>query len=1104
MIKKRNFFLLFYTLLFVSVTIAQDTSRDEWKKKHVEGLEAFDLKNYEEAKLNLEEAYKIGNDIFTEENEELEATSFLLGKTYYALKQYDKAIEPLEKSLSILEKLKGNKHLDSEATLRYLGLTYYSLRDYEKALPLLLNALNILKENDQDLDSTYESVLNRVGRIYRSTGEFDKAIEVNNERLEIVQKTKGKNHLEYGKVLLDLAIVYKNSGQFDIAIKKVENAMNIIEVAVGSEHKSYGACITTLSQIYYALGNYDKAIKMQSELLKLYENDEEAKKTEEYAGALYTMSMLYHKIDEFEKEVESLREVIDILGEEHRAFVTFNNALSLAYERMGNYEKALFHIQKALSKTKKSNKSYGIRLQNLAYIYVGLGEYDKAIETYNLALRETEGKKGKNHADYGQVLNNMGKLYFQINDIEKAQEYFGAALNNFLINFDENHANFGYLSNDYAKTLLLTGNEDEAITRIKKTINLAEKNSRTGIEAYFKAKYNLANAYNSIGNYKEALPIFIDAAENTKLILGDDHPDYGGMLKSLSECYVGLNDINSAIPIIKSTNQILIKQLDDIFKFRSENEKQLFLKKINRNFDDIQSVSFKNTVATEQLTETNLNNQLMLKGLLLNNSKDVLSGLTTLDNPEINNKIIEYRFQKGILTKQLSQSIDERGIDVDSLKEVINNKEAELVKLYSSNFDANIDLKKNWKQSQSALRNNDVAIEFSHFNLTSKGKKTDSIMYVAYVYDATSENPKMIPLFEERELKLILVNNKTKNELYQSPELYNLIWKPLDRYITKNANVYFAPSGLLNQLSFSAIPILKDILINKYNLEQLSSTDVLVNKQNEPDISSTLFVGGINYEYSVDSAEEEIIADSEAYNYLESASFSNSRGTMRGESWTELPGALAEIETLSSKFEVQGKSVITLSKNDATEANFKKLSGNSPNILHIATHGFFFENLNREVQFETDLSMEDQYRLAEDPLLRSGLILAGANYAWKNNSKPINEEEDGILTAMEISNLDLSNTNMVVLSACETGLGDIDGSEGVYGLQRAFKMAGVDIIVMSLWKVPDAETAEFMNAFYENWLGGDNVKLAFNNAQRAMYKKYKNEPLKWAAFVLFE
>ncbi len=200
----------------------------------------------------------------------------------------------------------------------------------------------------------------------------------------------------------------------------------------------------------------------------------------------------------------------------------------------------------------------------------------------------------------------------------------------------------------------------------------------------------------------------------------------------------------------------------------------------------------------------------------------------------------------------------------------------------------------------------------------------------------------------------------------------------------------------------------------------------------------------------------------------------------------------------------QNVRISILTKSDATEASFKSLSGNSPSLIHIATHGFFYENLNMDASLESDLSTEDQYRLAEDPLLRSGLIFAGANYAWKNDVNPINEDEDGILTAMEISNLDLSNTDLVVLSACETGLGDIDGSEGVYGLQRAFKMAGVERLIMSLWEVPDEETSEFMKIFYNNWLKGSVIRDAFIYTQREMYNKYKTEPNKWAAFVLFE
>ncbi len=129
--------------------------------------------------------------------------------------------------------------------------------------------------------------------------------------------------------------------------------------------------------------------------------------------------------------------------------------------------------------------------------------------------------------------------------------------------------------------------------------------------------------------------------------------------------------------------------------------------------------------------------------------------------------------------------------------------------------------------------------------------------------------------------------------------------------------------------------------------------------------------------------------------------------------------------------------------------------------------------------------------------------MANANYAWQHGTNPY-EEDDGILTALEISNLDLKNTDIVILSACETGLGDIPSSEGVYGLQRAFKMAGVNTIIMTLWEVPDKETAEFMDLFYTKWKATNNPKTAFKDAQKVMMNTYRDNPEKWAAFVYFE
>ncbi|BAO77700.1 CHAT domain-containing protein [Winogradskyella sp. PG-2] len=201
-------------------------------------------------------------------------------------------------------------------------------------------------------------------------------------------------------------------------------------------------------------------------------------------------------------------------------------------------------------------------------------------------------------------------------------------------------------------------------------------------------------------------------------------------------------------------------------------------------------------------------------------------------------------------------------------------------------------------------------------------------------------------------------------------------------------------------------------------------------------------------------------------------------------------------------YQKKGKVVSVWESDNASEKQFKNLSGQSPNLIHIATHGFFFENSEKS-KTSIDDEVSNIYRSSKDPLLRSGLILSGANQAWGNNNF-YSDNEDGILTAMEIANLDLSNTSIVVLSACETGLGDINGSEGVYGLQRAFKMAGVDTLIMSLWQVPDKETAIFMETLYKNWTKNNTIRAAFIETQRNLSRKYKDDPFKWAAFVLLE
>ena len=191
------------------------------------------------------------------------------------------------------------------------------------------------------------------------------------------------------------------------------------------------------------------------------------------------------------------------------------------------------------------------------------------------------------------------------------------------------------------------------------------------------------------------------------------------------------------------------------------------------------------------------------------------------------------------------------------------------------------------------------------------------------------------------------------------------------------------------------------------------------------------------------------------------------------------------------------------SRERARKEDFRKLDGNSPQILHLAIHGFFLPIAKTKPQNYFDVNIgKDTLIMQQNSMFRSGLVLAGGNFAWMGQELP--GVEDGILTAYDIAHMDLSNTELVVLSACETALGEIEGNEGVIGLQRAFKIAGVKQIMMSLWKVPDNETVELITLFYSNWLSGQSTREALRNAQLSMKEKYLEEPYKWAAFILVE
>lgn len=355
-----------------------------------------------------------------------------------------------------------------------------------------------------------------------------------------------------------------------------------------------------------------------------------------------------------------------------------------------------------------------------------------------------------------------------------------------------------------------------------------------------------------------------------------------------------------------------------------------------------------------------------------------------------------------------------------------------------------------------------------------------------------SKYPTVVRLFSQKQLSTI-----PTTDYYNTTALSNLIWKPLHHYLAEKKNVYFSPSGELNNIAIEYIPLTdKKTFAEYYNTYRLSSTRELIKNKREDIRTKAVLYGGLEYERGQGDIEamRKELQSAESLIAFRDVPEIDSLVLRKGISFLE--GTEREVQTIDTLLRNKQIPVALMSGMAGTEESFKQLSGQSITLLHVATHGFYSPLTGH---YTAQRSFEEQ------ALSRSGLFLSGA--AASLNMKKIPEDiEDGILTAKELSKLDLSNLNLAILSACQTGLGEIVG-DGVFGLQRGFKKAGAQTLLMSLWKVDDTATQLLMAEFYKNLVSGQNKRAAFLNAQKYL-RSYQNgiydKPEYWAAFIMLD
>lgn len=995
---------------------------------------------------------------------------------------------------------------------------------------LILKDVDSIAQLHYGLESVeYSNVAFYQGFYFYSNKDFNSAIKWFTISKKIRENKLGLKDLEYLLAINALANCYFYLADFIKAELIYEQVANGRKEILGKKHKDYISSINNLANFYRTVGKYEKAEILYLEIAN-YRLENGGKQTIDYAWAAHNLGYLYLIIENFEQSEIYFKEALEIRGRllenKHVEYLSSLNSLANLYQTIGEYNDAerLNLESKAIweSSLDTINENYALVLNSLAGSYLQVGNFNKALPLFQKALRIINQSAGENSPYSFSLQNNVATIYLKLKNFDLSEKM---AIDNKV----KIEKAYGKLHDEYLTTQLIllsiytsTKKYEKADKIFIESIDEIQKNKNANSNLYAHLFVNYSNVLMEKRNLGEAKIMCLKAKSILLNTRGANHTDYLQCIQMLNQICINQKSFDETEVLYLEISKIQKMLIEGASKHLSEAELGEFINVFKKQLDGI--LSFVDAVANpknmyQEIVNQAFDNTLFFKGYLLNSISRMKNlAKTNASTDTLFNSLKSYSRRLG---SEYSKPISEQdSIQILTLNDNINTLEKQIAR--KMNEFSDVIQQVSWKQVSNKLNASELAIEFVNFKvLDSMGIVQDSVRYGALLIHAQSKEVTYVPLCSEKEIIKqisIYTGQKRINKLYSSrganpiqmqvqEGLYNLIWKPLEKYLIDFKTIYFSPIGLLHNINLSALPTeSNNILADIYDFYVLNSTRSLVLEVTKPIKNDYSFLfGGIIYDY--DSTINSAIPGS-GFGLTKKSNYLSLQKNQRLGVWNFLPGTEVEInslETIMKKYEIKVEKKIHQS---ATESAFKNIGfdkGGTPRIIHIATHGFFFPD-PKEIQqsvFESH-KLESAFKMSDHPMIRSGLILAGGNYAWKEG-KPFNEGmEDGILTAYEISQMNLSNTELVVLSACETGLGDIQGNEGVYGLQRAFKIAGAKYLMMSLWQVPDEETKEFMISFYKNWL---NEKLsipdAFRNTQKEMREKYV-DPYLWAGFVLVE
>lgn len=771
----------------------------------------------------------------------------------------------------------------------------------------------------------------------------------------------------------------------------------------------------------------------------------------------------YQFVESEELLLEAKEIAVKIYKTDSKTLQDINYNLANCEYRLNDLITAKTHLNSAIYYSKEDSLSsdYAYLMGRIEY---GLGNYEKAEIQFNKALKFYSPRSNKYGPNIGIINKCLAEIYFHIGEFQKAK----------------------VLVDDILKTIDPMMNPYELYQ--KSILKLK-------IESCLSPDINLVSR-------------ILEFKDKIKTTYGDDRSQYIDILVLLASTYDKLGDANNAYLYWVTAVEKIRVIISNYIKYFSEQQRVSYLNKFNEYLQD-----FKGYVArhsdNQSLLKLLYKTILTTKAIIYDLSRNIYSNSLSSKDKSVQSAIDNLNNIRNLISGSISKTytperkkrLEQQKSDADSIEKWL------IIKTGYKNQSENL-IDPDFSNVRRRLKVDEAVIEIVRYESRSNPERIQKPKYLALILTPKSNDIKVVNFDDNLEsiyLKEYLENisnmqspglraNETQINNFQK-KLFKVLWEPYEKHLAGIRNIYLSLDGVFNKINLNTLQFEDgSYILDKYQITLIpSSRDLLLDQKifNDNNKTASLF-GDIKYQLE----ESDFVKPGYVINTSQSRgliSYFAQDSTLR-HGFNSLPYTKTEIDNIKILLDQNEWNSKTFEQDEATETNLKQ---QSPRLLHIATHGKFntIENDGMESYNESDQDIK------ANPMLNSYLAFAGAHNTI-NKEKLAQAKDDGLLTAYEVLNLNLQNTELVVLSACETGLGKIKNGEGVYGLQRAFMVAGARNIIMSLWQVDDKATQELMTTFYDFWLDkGKSIKDSFREAQIEIKKKYKSFYF-WGSFVL--